>query len=565
MHYDALSYINIRIPMRDGVELAADLYLPAEPVPTPRATILSFSPYLATSTRDGGSLTWVRRGFAGLRVDCRGRGQSGGAFVPWTTDIDDAWDLLEWISRQPWSNGRVGMVGGSYPAATQLAALCSGHPALAAAAPSAITADPYSHYYTGGAQELSFMMSWHIGICTPATPPTGAPRPDFPAVRQHLPLARLADFAGLSCPSWEAIAANDWYSDYWRRQADPRDMRRSRAGLFYQGSWFDLLGEQTFEAFARFMEGVDPNDTTSNRRFTCLRVGPWGHGVNTPEGDYTFGKHSLVTEDAEIDFLTSLLNGGTPQTASNPAPIQIFVMGRNVWRFEHEWPLARTRYTPLYLAGGGAANTATGDGRLNWEAPAGDEPPDHFTYDPANPVPTCGGRIVGNGGQRDQSEIEARPDVLVYTTAPLTGDLEVTGPVRMRLYAASSAPDTDFTVKLVDLHPDGRPMNVCDGILRVRFRDGLDQPGRLMTPGETVALDIDVDVTSYCFLKGHALRVEISSSNFPHYARNPNTGTPVATETRLQKAGQTVFHSIRHPSHLLLPVIPADRPSDPKV
>ena len=559
MQYDALSYINVRIPMRDGVELAADLYLPAGSVFLPLPTILSLSPYLATSTRDGGSLAWVRRGFAGLRVDCRGRGQSGGTFVPWTTDLDDAWDLLEWISHQAWSNGRVGMVGGSYPAATQLAALCSGHPALVAAAPSAITTDPYSLYYTGGAQELSFMMSWHLGICgTPPAPPAGAARPDFAFVRQQLPLANLADIAGLPCPSWEAIAANDWRNAFWRQKADPRDLRRSRAGIFFQGSWFDLLGETVFESFSRFMDGVDPHDTTSNRRFTCLRVGPWGHGVNTPEGDYTFGDHSLVTEASEIDFLSALLNGNTPATADQPAPIQIFVMGRNVWRYEQQWPLARTRYTPLYLGSGGKANTAAGDGRLTWEAPAGEEPADHFTYDPVNPVPTCGGRIVGSGGQRDQREIEARRDVLVYTTAPLAADLEVTGPVRMRLFAASSAPDTDFTVKLVDLQPDGRPLNVCDGILRARFRNGLDQPGRLLTPGETVTLDIHVDVTAYCFLKGHAIRVEISSSNFPHYARNPNTGTPIATETRLQQANQTVFHSVRHPSHLLLPVIPAD-------
>ena len=561
MQYEALSYINIRMPMRDGVELAADLYLPAGAVskPTPLPTILSFSPYLATSTRDAGSLTWVRRGFAGLRVDCRGRGQSGGTFVPWTTDVDDAWDLLEWISHQAWSNGRVGMVGGSYPAATQLAALCSGHPALVAAAPSAITTDPYDLYYTGGAQEISFMMSWHIGISgKPSAPSAGAARPDFASVRQQLPLARLADIAGLPCPSWEAIAANDWHNEFWRQMADPRDLHRSRAGIFFQGSWFDLLGEKVFESFARFMEGVDPRNKASNRRFTCLRVGPWGHGVNTPEGDYSFGKHSLVTEDAEIDFLSALLTGRQPATAAQPAPIQIFVMGRNVWRYEQQWPLARTRYTPLYLGSGGKANTAAGDGRLTWVAPAGEQPPDRFTYDPANPVPTCGGRIVGAGGQRDQREIEARPDVLVYTTEPLAADIEVTGSVRMRLHAASSAPDTDFTVKLVDLHPDGRPLNVCDGILRARFRGGLDQPGRPLVPGETVVLDIDVDVTSYCFLKGHAIRAEISSSNFPHFARNPNTGTAVDTETRLERAEQTIFHSALCPSHLMLPVIPAD-------
>jgi putative CocE/NonD family hydrolase len=559
MKYDAHAYIDIRVPMRDGVELAADLYLPPGGPDETHPVILSFSPYQATCTRDGGSLAWVKRGFAGLRVDCRGRGQSTGRFTPWGQDVEDACDLLEWISRQSWSNGKVGMVGGSYPAATQLAALCSGHPALVAAAPSAITTDPYSLYYTGGAQEISFMMSWHIAMCwtnPPPVLPADYPRPDFKVIREQLPISKFADLAQMPCPSWEAIAANDFRNDYWRSVAGLQDCTRSKAGLFYQGSWFDLLGETVFESFAQFMDGVDLQDTTSNRRFTCLRVGPWGHGVNTPEGEYTFGADSLVSEDAEVQFLTSLLTGGIPDTAANPTNLQIFVMGRNVWRFEKEWPLKRTQFTPLYLSGNGHANSAAGDGLLSWEIPVAEQHSDQFTYDPANPVPTCGGRFVGGGGQRDQREVEARPDVLVYTTPPLKDELEATGPVKMRLYAASSAPDTDFTVKLVDVHPNGRPMSVCDGILRVRFRDGLDKPGRLMTPGETVALDIDVDVTSYCFLAGHSIRVEISSSNFPHYARNPNTGRAIASETTMLKANQTVHHSPFHPSHLILPVIP---------
>lgn len=558
MQYAAQTFLGIRIPMRDGAELAADLYLPPggtslEALPV----IVNHTPYQATCSRDRGSMQWVARGLAALCVDCRGRGNATGSFVPWEKDVEDAYDLLEWIFRQPWCNGRVGMVGGSYPAVTQLAALCSGHPALCAAAPSAIAGDAYDIYYTNGAQELSFMMPWHIGICRPlAKPPALLPFADYKAVRTLLPLADLADLASTPCPSWKAIATHDGRDAYWQGRSHLDCLKRSDAGIFYQGGWFDVLCEKMFETFAAMTRDSAGDDAGSARRFNCMRVGPWGHGVNTPEGETTFGPDAIVTDEVEVDFLTKLLGGGTPATAANPGPVQIFVMGRNIWRFENEWPLARTRYTPLYLRGNGRAATAAGDGLLAWNPPVSDEPADNFTYDPANPVPTCGGRIVGAGGQRDQTAVEARPDVLVYTSAPLDHDLEVTGQVRMRLYAATSAPDTDFTVKLVDAAPGRPPFNVCDGILRVRFRDGLEQPARLAVPGEVMELDIEVDVTSYCFLAGHAIRVEISSSNFPRFARNPNTGAPVAAETHLECARQTICHSRRHPSHLILPVIP---------
>ncbi len=558
MQYDFLAYHNVRIPLRDGATLAADIYLPPGAGATQRhPALLHFSPYNVTSVRQGAALDWIRRGCVAIYADCRGRGLSDGLFVPWENDVADAWDLLDWISHQEWSSGRVGMVGGSYPAATQLAALKSGHPALTAIAPSVMPTDVYALYYSGGAHELSFMMSWHIGICGQpnATHSKTGEYPDFNALRHHLPLSEIAEQRALDCPSWQTIASNDWRNDYWQRLAAPHHLDQSRAGIFLQGSWFDVLGEHLFETFAQLVGDPAPV-APSNRRFTCLRVGPWGHGVNMHEGHNSYGAAANVSEEAEVNFLTSLLHGKEPATAGNPGPIQLFVMGKNIWRFEQEWPLARTRFTPLYLAGQGHANSAAGDGRLTWEAPDSTQPPDTFTYDPHNPVPTCGGRLVGRGGQRDQSEIETRPDLLVYTTPPLEAELEVTGPVTMRLYAATTACDTDFTVKLVDLQPDGRPFNVCDGILRLRFRDGIDQPPRLATPGEIMALDIEVDVTSYCFLQGHAIRLELSSSNFPRFSRNPNTGTPVASETELQSATQTIFHSALHPSHLLLPIIP---------
>jgi len=231
------------------------------------------------------------------------------------------------------------------------------------------------------------------------------------------------------------------------------------------------------------------------------------------------------------------------------------VMGTNQWRDEYEWPLARTRYTPCYLHSRGKANSLHGDGTLSFEPPT-EEPADHYRYDPAEPVPTCGGNtLIIPVGVKDQREIEARHDVLVYTGGPLEKPLEVTGPVKVVLYASSSAPDTDFTAKLVDVRPDGYAQNISDGIVRARYRESAMTP-KLLTKGEVYELTIDLWATSHVFLPGHRLRVEVSSSNFPRFDRNLNTGGDQATETRWEVADQTIFHGPRFRSHILLPVIP---------
>jgi putative CocE/NonD family hydrolase len=236
--------------------------------------------------------------------------------------------------------------------------------------------------------------------------------------------------------------------------------------------------------------------------------------------------------------------------------VRLFVMGENVWRNEQEWPLARTQLTPWYLHSAGQANTRGGDGVLSAKAPE-EEPPDRFSYDPADPVPTRGGNnLVGPPtGPFDQSTLEERPDVLVYTSAPLERAVEVTGPVKVILHAASSARDTDFTAKLVDVHPDGKAYNLCDGIVRARSRESVTQP-TLIEPGKRYRYDIDLWVTSNLFKAGHRIRVEISSSNFPRFDRNPNTGHDFGADAQLLKAEQTVFHDSEHPSHILLPMIP---------
>ncbi len=238
--------------------------------------------------------------------------------------------------------------------------------------------------------------------------------------------------------------------------------------------------------------------------------------------------------------------------------MRLFVMGANRWRSEHEWPLASTRWTPFYLHGSGRANSLFGDGRLSTEAPEKAEPPDTFTYDPEDPVPTWGGpsMFAENTGPRDRRPMQRRDDVLVYTTDPLKRDLEVTGPVELVLHAASDAPDTDFTATLVDVHPGGAAIHLCEGIVRARFRESFTEPS-LIEPGRVYEYRIRLWETSNLFARGHRIRLEVSSSNFPRFDRNLNTGEDPADDDRPRPAGQSVFHDAGRPSHLILPVIPS--------
>jgi len=290
-------------------------------------------------------------------------------------------------------------------------------------------------------------------------------------------------------------------------------------------------------------------------------MGPWGHllpyAVPTSQGtgDIDFGPEALIELHAlQLRWFDHFLKGAD-NGVLDEAPVRLFVMGDNRWRDENEWPLARTRYTKVYLHGGSKANTLRGDGRLSLIVP-GEEQPDRYIYDSQDPVPTRGGTTLGMAlGVFDQAKIEEREDVLVYTGDVLAADTEVTGPVSLKLFAASSAPDTDFTAKLVDVRPDGYAQNIAEGVIRARFRESLTSP-TLITPEKVYEYTIDLWATSHVFKAGHRLRLEVSSSNFPRYDRNPNTGHDFGVDTELRSARQTVFHDHRYPSHLVLPVIP---------
>jgi putative CocE/NonD family hydrolase len=326
--------------------------------------------------------------------------------------------------------------------------------------------------------------------------------------------------------------------------------------LFITG-WYDNLLHEEFKVFDGWRHHARSDET---RRTTKLVVGPWTHrgiGSGDPIGDVDFGP------EAGIDLLglhlrwydrrlRDLENG-----IDDEPPVRIFVMGANTWRDEREWPLARTHYTPYYLRSGGRANSLFGDGALSTTPPAADGPADSYDYDPADPVPTLGGQsMIESPGPLDRRPVERRDDVLVFSTELLEQDVEVTGPVEVILYAASSAVDTDFAATLVDVHPGGLATNVCEGIRRARFRESLERPS-LIEAGRVYEYRIDLWETSNLFKAGHRIRVEVTSSNFPRFDRNLNSGEDLATGTRPVVAHQTILHDAEHPSRIVLPIIPS--------
>jgi putative CocE/NonD family hydrolase len=320
------------------------------------------------------------------------------------------------------------------------------------------------------------------------------------------------------------------------------------------GNWYDIFSLATAENFRRMREEGPTEEIRKGQR---LILGAGAHGAPARKlGERDFGENATIDLGTlERRWFDRWLKG-VPNGAEADPPVKIFVMGANRWRDEDEWPPARARYVDWYLHSGGGANTLSGDGALGTAAP-GDEKPDTFRYEPADPVPTTGGAnlLLIPSGPFDQRKVEERRDILVYTSEPLKERLEVTGPIRLKLFAATSAADTDFTAKLVDVGPDGKAWNLADGIIRARWRES-DTTPKPVEPGKVEEYLIDLWVTSNLFLEGHRIRLEVSSSNFPRFDRNPNTGKPFTVDGGFVVAEQTVHHSARHPSHLILPVVP---------
>ena len=552
--FDVRMRFDAPVPMRDGVDLSTDIYTPDAPGPFP--ALLVRTPYDNSGRRYVDEARfYAGRGYVYAVQDCRGRYDSDGVFYAWFDEARDGHDTLEWIGRQSWCDGKIGTLGASYDGFTQWAAAPLRSPYLKAMAPRVMHSDTWreTHYF-GGAFALTLALYW--GLRNSARTRQNADAHDWDEVLRSLPLLDADRRAGRNVEYYQDWIRHPAYDDYWREITNR--YAEIDVPILNMTGWFDVSGGGNFINLNGMMR---EGRSAGTRRSQKLIIGPWPHSLaaSTKTGQIDFGPEAQLDLRAiELRWFDHWLKGTENGIMDEPS-ITLFVMGENVWRNEREWPLTRTRFTDYYLHSAGDAGGLPGDGSLDTEPPA-DEPPDRYTYDPQNPVPTLGGNHdmppeVLSVGPWDQRPIEARADVLVYTSAPLEEDMEVTGPVVLKFHASSSAPDTDFTARLTDVYPDGRSMNLCEGVIRARYRDSFERPS-LMEPGTVYELTVSLEVTSNLFRRGHHIRLDLSSSNFPRIDRNPNTGHDFGVDAELRVAEQTVYHSRRRPSRLILPIVP---------
>ncbi len=560
---------DVAAPMRDGTRLRANVYHPTEGRWPVLLTRLPYGKDLPLGSSFLDPVQAARRGYVVVVQDTRGRFASEGDWYPMVNEPEDGFDTVAWAAGLPYADGQVGMYGASYFGFTQWSAATLGPPALKAMVPLITWDDPANGLaFRGGAFELGLQAGWQLQMGL-----------DVLVRRHRADPASLGRTIAQVCHEFDALATEGYWSlplaqlDPLRRTgvapaffdsvaapldsplAEPLRIRgkHDRIGVptLNVGGWFDIFLSGTIAHFTAMRQRGVP---------TKLLIGPWSHSTQrNPVGELSFGFGAQASFiDLRGDFGSLQLRWfdhwlkGVDTGLLSEAPIRLFVMGANVWRDEQEWPLARAVETPLYLRAGGALSPA---------APAS-EPPDEYVYDPAHPVPTHGGALLMPpeypAGPMDQRDSESRPDVLSFTGPLLDRDTEVTGPVTVVLWAASSAPDTDFVARLVDVWPDGRAYSLTDGIVRARFRHWpRDAAPALIEPGRAYAYTIDLWATSNVFKAGHRIRLDVTSSCFPRWDRNLNTGEDPSSGTAMQAARQAILHDADHPSHVLLPIVPA--------
>ncbi len=551
------------VPMRDGVTLYADCYLPFKEGAYP--TIVVRTPYGVQ--RPGMHRTMVslaQHEYAVVLADVRGRYESEGEWEPFRDEAEDGYDIIEWAAVQPFSNGRVGLQGGSYLGHNQWAAASQKPPHLVAIVPRVASTNIYSNWLTmNGSFRLSFNYGWGAvrmpyRFMQPQFWHTESFMPEnmrYENILQYMPLEEM-DMVG----SGERIAHyQDWiehqsYDNYWQAISDEERFEKISVPVYTMGGWFDIFVQGTVNGYV----GVKNQGATAEARENSrMIIGPWGHGVSQSFGGWDFGPQALIDASEREQHFYDLHLKGESNALQNEKPVQIFYMGVNQWRGEDNWPIPGTIAKHVYLSSGGSANSIRGDGVLSFEKP-NTNGEDIFVYDPLHPVPTTGGNnCCGTptlSGPRDQRPLERRQDVLVFTSSVLNSAITVAGTIIMKLFAATDGPDTDWMIKLIDVQPDGYAMPVSEGILRARFRQGLDKM-ELLTPNEIYEYTIEMMPTANVFLPGHRIRVDITSSNFPQFNRNPNTGEDLGKSAKIRIASQTIYHGGNKASHIILPTV----------
>lgn len=583
----------VMVPMRDGVRLATNIYRPKN-ASGPLPVILWKTPYNEVAYKTWTSrraLEAIKRGYIYVVQSERGRYFSEGTYEILGRPQTDGYDTLTWIAQQPWSNGKVGTLGCSSSAEWQLALAGMNHPAHAAMVPMASGAGigevgPFKeqgNWYTGGVPRTLFQV-WLYGVDNPLRAQLPAdidqatrariaryndldadkPEVDWPEQIKHLPYSELLSSLGEPAGTFEEFIQRSGPGDpAWHTGGLYHDDMGWGVPALWFNSWYDVSIGPNMALF-NHARSVNSDPEASANQYAV--VGPNPHcafsrlGPNFTSGDRALGDASFDTDGQVFAFFDRWLKGDREAFPESTPHVRYYNMGANEWDHAAQFPPANAETMRLYLRSNGDANGLYGDGRLAAEGPPAGEAADRYTYDPANPVQTIGGGDCCNGGlvnpgAFDQRQIEVRDDVLVYSTEPLDRPIDVTGFVQAVLKVSSDALDTDFAVKLVDVAPDGTAYILGDTILRARYRDGFDDP-QLMTPGEVYTLRPTPITTSNTFLPGHRIRIEVTSSNFPKFVRNLNTGGDNERETRMVVANNQVHHAEGEASYIELPVIP---------
>ena len=538
---------NVRVPLRDGITLAADLVLPEQ---HPAPVVIMRTPYGRSSDRQSNrATTYARAGSAFVYVDVRGRGDADGSFVPYRHDGPDGADVIDWAAAQDWCNGDVATFGGSYPGRIQWLAALQRPPSLRAMIVEVTPSDPFVEDPTGVPAPMR--INWHR--LTDGRAPQYADAVDWMAVYRHRPLRELDEAAGFRSERWRDEVGHDASDEaYWEPLRYQHRIGEIDLPVLHVSGWYDDEEIGTPANFAAM--------TAAGRAGQRLLMGPWGHRVNASRqlGEVDFGPEALIDLDAAlIEFLDEHVRERPPRRQRKP--VQIFVMGAGEWREYDRWPPPGFTELSLHLDSGGHANSRFGDGRLQLGGPPGaDAHPDEWMHDPDRPVPFITAASSAQiGGPDDYAGIECRADVLVYTGEPLAEALEVIGPVRLVAHVATDAADTDVCAKLVDVHPDGFAQRLCDGVVRLSRRDGPERRVEVR-PGEPHEIVIAMWDTAQRFAAGHRIRLEIASSAHPKYAVNLGTDGDQTTQAEGVIARNRLFHDSARPSRLLLSAAASD-------
>ncbi len=536
---EVIRRFNVRVPLRDGSTLSADLVLPAaQPVPA----IVMRTPYGKSGQQQAKrAAVFARAGYAFVSVDVRGRGDSDGVFEPYRNDGPDGADAVAWAAARDWCTGDVATYGGSYGGRIQWLTALQQPPALRAMVCMVTPSDPFVECPTGVPWPMQ--VSWQR--LTDGRVPQYTDDVDWGAVFRHRPLATMDEAAGFVSANWRAELQHPTLDDWWEPVRYQHRIGEIDLPVLHVSGWYDDEEIGTPANFAAM--------TAAGRAGQRLLMGGWGHRVNTTRtlGEVDFGPDALIDLDGYvIAFLDEHIRKVTPEPP--PAPVRIFVMGVNEWRDERSWPPAGSQPAVFHFASEGRANSRFGDGRLD-RAPAPDgQPPDEWTHDPDRPVPFITDASYAQiGGPDDYSGVQSRGDVLVYTGGPLDEPLEIIGPVQVIAHVATSAADTDVMARLADVHPSGFAQRLCDGMVRLRYRNGFRR-AEPVTPGEVYEVTIPMWDTCVRLPAGHRMRVEIASSAFPKFDVNLGTGGDMVTETEGVRAVNRLWHTPARPSRLLV-------------